>query len=77
MEQERNDNRHIIDPLINFVVRVISQKFYQSSKLNNVPCIAMDVGYKIVKRDHTYDLAKLQLQQIIENLGDIRRTKGA
>ena len=49
----------IIDPLINFVVRVISHKFYQSSRLNNVPCIAVDVGYKIVKRDHTYDLAKL------------------
>ena len=37
----------------------------------------MDVGYKIVKRDHTYDLAELQRQQIMENLGAIRRTKGA
>ena len=37
----------------------------------------MDIGYKMVKRDHTYDLVELQLQQIIENLGAIRRTKGA
>ena len=47
----------ITDPLINFVVRVISHKFYQSSRLNSVPYITMDVGYKIVKKDHTYDLA--------------------
>ena len=67
----------IIDPLINFSMRVISHKFYQSNKLNSVPCIAMDVGYKIVKRDHTYDLAELRRQQIMEKLGAIRRTKGA
>ena len=30
---------------------------------------------KFVKRDHTYDL--VELQQIMENLGAIRRTKGA
>ena len=35
------------------------------------------MDYKIVKRDHTYDLAKLQLQKIMENLGEIRRKKGA
>ena len=34
----------IQDPIINFVVRVISHKLYQSKKLNNIPCIAMDVG---------------------------------
>ena len=58
----------IIDPLIDFVVRVISHKFYQSNRLNNVPYNVVDVGYKIVKNDHTYDLVKLQLQQLIENL---------
>ena len=67
----------ITDPLINFSLRVISHKFYQFRRLNSVPCIAVDVGYKIVKRDHTYDLAELQLQRIMENLGAIRRTKGA
>ena len=67
----------IIDSLVNFAVRVISHKFYQYSRLNSVPCIVVDVGYKIVKRDPTYDLVELQLQQIMENLGAIRRTKGA
>ena len=40
-------------------------------------CIVVDVGYKIVKRDHNYDLAELQLQKIMENLGEKRRIKGA
>ena len=46
-------------PLIAFVVRRIAHKLYQSSRLNSVPCIAVDVGYKIVKKDHTYDLIEL------------------
>ena len=51
----------ITKPLLDFVVRVISHKFYQSSRLNNAPCIAVDVAYKLVKKDHTYDLAELML----------------
>lgn len=31
----------ITDPLIDFAVRVISHKFYQSSRLNSVPCIQL------------------------------------
>ena len=65
----------IIDPLIDYVVKVIAHKFYKSRRLNNVPCIAIDVGYKIVKKDHTYDLAKLQLQQLMENLRASRKNK--
>ena len=42
-----------------------------------MPCIAVDVSYKIAKKDHTYDLVELQLQQIMENLGAIRRSKSA
>ena len=52
----------ITDPLIDFVVRIISHKFYQSNKLNSVPCIAVDVAFKVVKKYHTYDLAKLMVQ---------------
>ena len=43
----------IKEPLLEFVVRIISHKFYQSSRLNIVPCIAIDVAYKLVKKDHT------------------------
>ena len=51
----------ITNPLLNIFVRVISHKFYQSSRFNSVPFIVMDGGYKIVKKDHTYDLVELQL----------------
>lgn len=67
----------ITEPLLDFYVRIISHKFYHSSRLNNVPCIAVDVSHKLVKKDHTYDLSKLMFQQINENLGAIRKTKGA
>ena len=67
----------ITNPLINFSVRVIAHKFYQSSQLNNIPCVVVDIGYKMVKRDHVHNLAELELQQINENLGAIRKTKGA
>ena len=59
----------ITNPLIDFVDRVIAHKFYQSSKINSIPCVAIDIGYKMVKRDHTYDVAELQIQQIIERKG--------
>ena len=52
----------ITKSLLDFFVRIISHKFYQSSRLNSVPCMAVDVAYKIVKKDHTYDLADLILQ---------------
>ena len=42
-----------------------------------MPCIVVDVEYKIVKKDHTYDLVELQVQQNMENLGEIRRSKSA
>ena len=55
----------IKNPLIAIVVRIITHKFYQSSRLISAPYIAVDIGYKVVKKDHTYDLSKLQLQQLI------------
>ena len=57
MEIER-----IKHPLLYFAVRIIFHKFYKSSRLNSVPYIAVDVAYKLVKKDHTYDLAKLMMQ---------------
>ncbi len=66
----------ITDPLLDFSVRIISHKFYQSSRLNSVPYIAVDVAHKLVKKDHTYDLEELLLQQINENIGAITKSKG-
>ena len=49
----------IFDPIVTFVVRVIAHKFFQSSQMNNVSCMAVDLGYNIVKRDHSNELSKL------------------
>lgn len=49
----------ISDPLVSFAVRIISHKFYQSIKLNSISCVFFDMGYKIVKKDHTHDLVVL------------------
>ena len=51
----------ILDTLIAFAMRVKAHKFFQSSRMENVSCMEVDFGNKIVKRDHIYDLAKLQL----------------
>ena len=52
----------VTNPLLDFIVKVISHKFYQSSRLNRIPYITMDVAYMLVKKDHTYDLIELMLQ---------------
>ena len=62
----------IRDLVIDFPVRVISHKFYQSSRLKSVPYIVVDLGYNFLKKYHTYDLAEMQLQYVMENLGAIR-----
>lgn len=67
----------ITDPLLDFVVRIIPHKFYQSNRLNSVPYIVVDVAYKLLMKDHTYDLKNLMLQQLNENLGAMRKSKGA
>ena len=56
-------------------MRIIAHKLYQSIRINSVPCIAIDLGYKIVNNDHSYDLTDLQLQQLSENLGAVRKAK--
>ena len=40
-----------------------------------MPCIAVDINYEIVNKDHSYDLVELQLQKISKNLGAIRKDK--
>ena len=50
---------NIEEPLIYFFVYAIAHKFYQSSILNNMLCITVDLGYKIVKKYNSYDLVEL------------------
>lgn len=45
--------------------------------MDNVPCVAVDVAWKIVKKDHSYDLADLQLKRLAKNLESIRKAKNS
>lgn len=65
----------IEDEKIKFTVRVTNHKFYQSRQPGSAPCVIVDLGCKIIKKDHSYNLAKLQLTQLVENLESIRKTK--
>ena len=46
---------------INFAIHIISHKMYNSSWPNNVACEAVDLAYKVVKKDLYFDLVELQL----------------
>lgn len=59
---------YILDSLNFFFERVIAHKFFQSRRSNSMFYMVVEMRYKIVKRDHTYDLSTLQLQQLFQNL---------
>ena len=40
-----------------------------------MPYIAVNLGYKLVRKNHEYDLAELQIQQLMENLQSARKNK--
>lgn len=68
---------NISNPLIQSSVRVIAQKFYQSSKLNSVPCMVVGQVWKILMKDNEYDIAELQKLKLVENLSSIRKVKNS
>lgn len=51
----------VIGMKMKFGIHVISHKIYSSSKLNNMSCEAIDLTYKVVKNNLSFDLAKLLL----------------
>lgn len=44
---------------IKFGIHVISHEIYNSSRPNNAPCEAVDLAYKVVKKNLSFDLSKL------------------
>lgn len=65
----------IKDPAVKFAAHVIGYKIFQSSRPNSVPYNTMDMAYKIVKKDHRVDLAKLLLHQLHDNMKKIKENK--
>ena len=65
----------LIDVVLKFGIHVIEHKIYSLSHLNNVSCEAVDLAYKVVKNNLSYDLADLLLKQFNKNMESIRTSK--
>ena len=53
--------RCVTNPELKFGIHIIAHNIYSSIHLNNVSCEAMDLAYKVVKTNQSFDLAELLL----------------
>lgn len=65
----------VMDMELKFGIHVISHKIYNSIHLNSVSCEAVDLVYKVVKNNMSFDLAELMLNQFNKNMESIRTSK--
>lgn len=65
----------VTDMGIKFRIHVTAFKIYSSIRLNNILCEAMDLAYKVVKNIFSFDLVKLQLNQLSKNMESIQVSK--
>ena len=49
---------------LKFGIHVIAHKIYSSSRLNSVSCEVVDLAYKVIKKNLSYDLADLLLKAL-------------
>ena len=52
----------VTEEKLKFGIHIIAYKIYNSSRLNNVSCEAIDLAYKVVKNNLSYDLTNLLLK---------------
>ena len=65
----------VTDAKLRFGIHVIAHKIYSSSRPNSVPCEAVDLAFKIVKKNVEFDLSELLLLQLNKNMESIRTSK--
>ena len=53
---------NVTNEKLKFGIHVIAHKIYSSSHLNSVSCEVVDLAYKVVKNNLSYDLADLLLK---------------
>ena len=63
----------VIDVELKFGIHVIAHKIYTLSHLNSVSCEAVDLAFKFMKNNLSYDLADLLLKQFNKNMEPYRR----
>lgn len=73
---ERGLKLSIVDYLeLRFVSNIISYQIFQSFRVDSVPCGAIDIAYKIVKKDMKIDLCEIFMKQLDDNMNTIRKEK--
>lgn len=65
----------ILDIELKFGIHIIAHKIYSSSRLNSVSCKDVDLAYKVVKNNLSFDLGELLLRQLNKNMESIRTSK--
>lgn len=65
----------VIHMELKFGIHVIAQKIYNSNRLNNISCKFVDLAYKVVKNNLSFNLAKLLLNQFNQNMERIKVSK--
>ena len=53
--------RNVTNVELKFGIHIIAYKIYNSSRLNSVSCEAMDLAYKVVEDNLSYDLTDILL----------------
>ena len=66
---------NVSDIELKFGIIIIAYKLYSSSRLNSVACEAVDLAYKVVKKNLEFDLAEVLLKQFNKNMESIRTSK--
>ena len=66
---------NVSDAELRFGIHLIAYKMYSSRRLNTVPCEAVDLAYKVVKKNMEFDLADVLLKQLNKNMDSIRTSK--
>ncbi len=51
----------VIDMELKFDIHIIAHKIYSLSRLDNMSCEAVDLAYKVVKNNLSFDHAKFPL----------------
>ena len=65
----------VIDAELKFGIHVIAHQIYSLIHLNSVSCEAVDLTYKVVKNNLSYDLEDLLLNQFSKNMEIIKTSK--
>ena len=62
----------VIDVELKFGIHVITHKIYSSSCQNSVSCEVVDLAYKVVKNNMSYDLVDFLLKKLNKNVDSIQ-----